>query len=142
MLNFKISTIILFTIAVSAWVIIFAWTHEHRRWRRRERKHRKKRLKAAAVYNTLKGDSRAPGQKLAYIRKIDVYAFEEMVLDAFERKGYHIVRNERYSGDGGIDGVVMKDGKMYLIQCKRYRKYINPAHLADFIEICEKMGVG
>ena len=58
--------------------------------------------------------------KMAYLRKINPYVFEELVLDGFRSKGYGVKRNRRYSGDGGIDGRVYLDGKEYLVQCKRY----------------------
>jgi len=40
---------------------------------------------------------------IAYLRKIDPYVFEELLLEALLSKGFKITRNKRYSGDGGID---------------------------------------
>lgn len=36
---------------------------------------------------------------IAYLRKIDPYVFEELLLSAFENKGYKIKRNASYSAD-------------------------------------------
>lgn len=72
------------------------------------------------------------GQRLNYLRKINPYVFEELLLTAFERRGYRIKRNRQYSGDGGLDGQVWIDGQRYLIQAKRYGRTITPAHVADF----------
>ncbi|RLM06407.1 restriction endonuclease [Gibbsiella quercinecans] len=95
------------------------------------RRHRRYRTKAERVIQRLpqlSGDA----QRLAYLRKINPYVFEELLLLAFERQGYPIVRNASYSGDGGLDGQVFIDGQRYLIQAKRYGKTITPAHIQQF----------
>lgn len=74
------------------------------------------------------------GAKLNYLRKVNPFVFEEIVLTAFSKNGYTIFRNKRYTGDGGIDGKVMINGKLYLIQAKRYSTSINPKHVIDFNE--------
>lgn len=55
------------------------------------------------------------GQKIAYLRKIDPFVFEELLLEGFERRGFEVIRNRRYTGDGGIDGRVKIDGQTRLI---------------------------
>ena len=73
------------------------------------------------------------GQKINYIRKIDPFVFEELVLNAFESKGYKIKRNKRYTGDGGIDGIIYsKSNRVVILQVKRYSSYIKLQHLKDF----------
>lgn len=72
------------------------------------------------------------GQQLSYLRKINPYVFEELLLTAFERQGYRIKRNKRYSGDGGLDGQVWRDKQRYLIQAKRYSGVICPSHIVAF----------
>jgi restriction system protein len=71
-------------------------------------------------------------QMIAYLRKIDPYVFEELLLEALFKKGFEITRNKRYSGDGGIDGKAHFNGQLYYIQAKRYQKYIALKHLDDF----------
>lgn len=78
------------------------------------------------------------GQKINYLRKINPFVFEELLLDAFLQKGYTIKRNKRYTNDGGIDGIVFKDDIKYLIQAKRYKSYVNNADLISFIELTKK----
>jgi restriction system protein len=73
-----------------------------------------------------------------YLRKIDHFVFEEMLLTCFKEKGYKIKRNKAYTGDGGIDGTVWINRKKHLIQAKRYSNYISLQHMKDFINVCEK----
>lgn len=41
--------------------------------------------------------------------------------------------SKRYTGDGGIDGIViLKDKKRYAIQAKRYTNHINSSHVDHF----------
>lgn len=72
--------------------------------------------------------------------KTHPFVFEEMILTAFKQAGFKIRRNKRYTGDGGIDGIVYMDGKKHLIQAKRYRNHINAAHVTEFAEICRSKG--
>ena len=73
-------------------------------------------------------------RRIAYLRKLDPLVFEEMVLDAFQQKGWLVERNTRYSGDGGIDGRIFRDGDWCGIQCKRYKNAIQTAHVQKFAE--------
>lgn len=77
---------------------------------------------------------------LAYLRKIDPFVFEELLLTCFERQGYTIRRNERYTGDGGLDGRVWLHGEVYLVQAKRYKDSINPAHVKEFGRVIQSRG--
>lgn len=95
------------------------------------RRHRRYRATAARVLQRLPqlgGD----GQRLMYLRKINPYVFEELLLLAFERQGYAVIRNSSYSGDGGLDGQVIIGDKKYLIQAKRYGRTITPSHIKSF----------
>jgi|SRR5690554_1054903 len=76
------------------------------------------------------------GAKINYLKKIDPFVFEELILSAFEKKGYRIKRNKRYTGDGGIDGIVYDQNKRsFLIQCKRYKDHIKKQDLIEFKEL-------
>ncbi len=73
------------------------------------------------------------GAKINYLRKIDPYIFEELILCAFQKKGFRIKRNKKYSGDGGIDGIIYDENNLvYLIQCNRYNSYISKQDILDF----------
>lgn len=76
---------------------------------------------------------------LAYVRYVDPYVVEEVILSAFEDKGYFVKRGLSYSGDGGIDGVVYKDFKPYYIQSKRYNGYVSAEHVREFAALMQKM---
>jgi len=77
-------------------------------------------------------------QKIAYLRKIDPFTFEELVLEGFERRGFTVIRNTRYTGDGGIDGRVYVNEQLCLIQAKRYTGYIATGHVRAFRELLEQ----
>ena len=95
---------------------------------RRHRRYQATAMRVLARLPLLGGD----GQRLAYLRKINPYVFEELLLLAFERQGYAVIRNTAYSGDGGLDGQVIIEGKTYLIQAKRYGRTITPSHITSF----------
>lgn len=102
------------------------------------RKRRSHYLKIIISYFALRKINRIESfpKKYYYLRSIDPYVFEEMVLSALSRKGHKIIRNKRYSGDGGIDGKAVIDGQLTYIQSKRYRSHINPSHVQDFNKLC------
>lgn len=81
---------------------------------------------------------RDPNKQITYLRKIDHFLFEEVVLSALSSMRFKIKRNAAYTGDGGIDGQVKIKGKWYLIQSKRYSNYIDKTHVEEFIEVCRK----
>ncbi|EDK1561937.1 restriction endonuclease [Enterobacter hormaechei] len=80
-----------------------------------------------------------PAQKIAYLRKVNPYAFEELILTLLQRKGFVIARNERYSGDGGIDGRFEHENRLWLIQAKRYSGRIRGEHVKAFADVLNGM---
>ncbi len=80
--------------------------------------------------------SQPPALIYARLRAMDALAFEELLLESFERRGHRVVRNRRYTGDGGIDGQVVIDGRVWLIQAKRYVAAIRPEHVRAFASFC------
>ena len=127
---FKIITenkLILTALICAAWIISLMFPKRNR--------HKRKIKTADFVMNRIDGFS--PPQKIAYLRKIDPYSFEELILTCLEKKGFPIKRNERYTGDGGIDGKFFHNGELYLIQAKRYQKEIRYDHLSEFSKLLE-----
>lgn len=109
---------------------------------RRNIKHIKNKKTAKKLYkriNEIKNKDK--GWLFSYLRKIDPFVFEELILYTFKVKGYKIIRNKRYTGDGGIDGKVIINNKLYFIQAKRYSNYINPRHVENFAKICTENNV-
>lgn len=125
-------------LAVLLAVIIFLlW--RFRRQSASEQRHRRYRATAERVYTRLRQLS-GDGQRMSYLRRINPYVFEELLLLAFERQGYAVQRNASYSGDGGLDGRVHINGECWLIQAKRYSRAITPAHVQDFDTLLTRMG--
>ncbi|PSB30102.1 restriction endonuclease [Chlorogloea sp. CCALA 695] len=77
-------------------------------------------------------------EALGILRKMNPYAFEELLLTCCHERDWQIERNFKYTGDGGLDGRVTIAGRLYLIQAKRYRGYINPKHIRDFHRVIER----
>lgn len=69
---------------------------------------------------------------LGTLRKIDPFVLEELVLTCCHDRGWKIIRNRRYTGDGGFDGKVIVGKQLFLVQVKRYRDHINPQHVREF----------
>lgn len=129
-------TIVLFCLAFII-IAAFAWRASRvplrHRWRRRQ---------ARVMCDAFCGRDRSQPPALIYarLRAMDALAFEELLLESFERRGHRVVRNSRYTGDGGIDGQVVIDGRIWLIQAKRYAGAIRPAHVQAFASLCAARG--
>lgn len=80
-------------------------------------------------------------QQFGFIRTVNPYIFEEMVLTSFQRAGCKVKRSTRYSGDGGKDGEVKVAGRWHYVQSKRYQSHIKVQHVAAFRALCEKRKV-
>lgn len=48
-------------------------------------------------------------------------SFEELAGEVFRRQGYRVVENDSTGPDGGVDLVISKEDKHYLVQCKQWR---------------------
>lgn len=113
-------------VVLSGFLVFSVW------WGRK--KHWVYRLEAARHLSRLKGEP--PEHQMTLLRQVNPFVFEEIILTAIKRRGCKIVRNKRYTGDGGVDGRCYLNGKEYLIQAKCYSTHINPAHVKDFARIC------
>lgn len=87
--------------------------------------------KVISKVNSFTGDYKNQ-QILSYLRKIDPYVFEELILSSLALKGFEIIRNASYSGDGGLDGMFLSNEKIFLVQAKRYSNTVNSTHINDF----------
>ena len=75
------------------------------------------------------------GRCFSYLRQVDPLVFEEVVLSALEDAGAFVLRNRRYTGDGGVDGVVwMATHGWIAVQVKRYSGHIDLQHVFDFLQ--------
>lgn len=99
---------------------------------RKWNKHKKNIRRAAEIIKKIKSFEHS-GQKINYLRKIDPFVFEELLLTLFKNNGYKIKRNKRYTGDGGIDGIIYDSrNNKILIQAKRYSGYVNLKDIYEF----------
>lgn len=104
-------------------------------WLLFQRKSQRSRIKKALKIISLirqKEFKEHPERLFAYIRKIDPFVFEELLLLSFKARGIKIQHNKRYTGDGGIDGIIFLENKRYAIQAKRYTQHINASHSNHF----------
>ncbi|MCT7910706.1 restriction endonuclease [Arcobacter lacus] len=94
--------------------------------------------KKSAVKVLKKLENLNEAQIFTYLRKIDPFTLEELILTVLEkREDIKIERNKKYTGDGGVDGrfYILENNKKPLkciIQAKRYSSLINPKHLKEF----------
>ena len=109
----------------------------------RKKSHRTRITKANRVLNRLKQSNfkAQPGRVFAYIRQLDPFVFEELLLMAFKSRGLRVIHNTRYTGDGGIDGiVVLPNRQRFAVQAKRYQNHINAKHIHDFASDLKRHG--
>lgn len=109
---------------------------------RRSVRHRRHKLKQQSARRVLERIKTLPGfpQKISYLRKIDPFVFEELLLHAFADAGFKITRNAKYTGDGGIDGRFCVDGRNFLIQAKRYSSWVSTAHIQQLDMLAKREG--
>lgn len=104
---------------------------------RPESRHRRYVKKSMSVIKTVNSIV-SPPKKITYLRKINPYVFEELILSCLDAQGNKIFRNTKYSRDGGIDGVVIIESCKYLIQAKRYNGYVSKRDIENFDRLCRK----
>lgn len=105
-------------------------------------RHRWRRRQARTMCVALRGPDRSqpPARIYARLRAMDALAFEDLLLESFAMRGHKVVRNRRYTGDGGLDGRVTIGGQTWLIQAKRYASAIRPEHVEAFAILCRRHG--
>lgn len=126
---------IILVIAIFLCVVCAAWFRDkssngRHAWRRKSAE------KALAKINSFTGEH-SQQQTFAYLRQTDPFVFEEMLLSAFQKYGFKIIRNRRYTGDGGIDGQIIINGRRIPLQAKRYTGHIQLRHVQDFARIID-----
>jgi Predicted endonuclease distantly related to archaeal Holliday junction resolvase and Mrr-like restriction enzymes len=77
-----------------------------------------------SFFNSLQKRKLLDKQKdLDSIKSLSWKEFEELVAEAYRRKGYSVVENYGIGPDGGVDLVLKKEGNLFLVQCKQWRSY-------------------
>lgn len=107
-------------------------------------RHRHYQRRAARELDRIRQSSQRNNPRWVFgqLRHLNPYVFEELLLHCFERAGHRVIRNTRYSGDGGIDGRVVVNGALYLIQAKRYREFIASDSLTEFAATVTRHAAG
>lgn len=83
----------------------------------------------------------AGARVFGYLRKVHPMVFEELILTAIQNGGRFVLRNRRYTGDGGVDGRFYEPGLGWvLVQCKRYKSHISHVDLREFSAVVEGEG--
>jgi restriction system protein len=102
--------------------------HRHRKWKK-EATHFLKVCRKHPV-------SRTRLQLL--LQEMSPYTFEYLIIEAFQAKGFDTRKIMRASGDGGIDGMVMQDGRWHLVQAKRYNAIVSITLVQGFATVCSE----
>ena len=77
---------------------------------------------AISAFNAWRKGQLLDGQKgLETIRSISWQEFEELIGEAYRRKGYSVTETGGGGADGGVDLVLRKDGDKLLVQCKHWK---------------------
>lgn len=58
---------------------------------------------------------------ISTIRNLGWKQFEELVAEAYRRKGFRVTENDKAGPDGGVDVYLKKNGQLHLVQCKQWR---------------------
>lgn len=64
---------------------------------------------------------RARGGKVEYLKSLSWRDFEHVCAGYFSKKGYQVELKGLGGADGGMDLVVRRRGKKYLVQCKHWK---------------------
>ncbi|MGI9296069.1 MAG: restriction endonuclease [Pseudomonadales bacterium] len=126
-MKLSIAAVVIILLALLVQVFRRAWSRRIP-WRIRSARRALKTLRA------IRGDY-ANQQRFAYLRKLDPFVFEELVLLCFSERGLRVKRSP-YTRDGGIDGTVwLNDQRPVLVQSKRYARHIQAHHVREFAQL-------
>lgn len=79
-------------------------------------------ISAISVYNAFRKGSLLERQTgIGALRKISWLEFEELVGEAYRRKGYVVTETGKGGADGGIDLILRRGGEKLLVQCKHWK---------------------
>lgn len=70
-------------------------------------------------------------QRFKYIREMDFFLFEEVLITCFEERGYKVIRT-KMTRDNGSDGYVFLNDELVAIQAKRYSGPIAKKDILSF----------
>lgn len=133
-LDGRVLLVLLLTLLFGLLLFLYFALDKRIRWRQRSN------IRTAARVQAKVQNLPAPAA-ISYLRKIDPFVFEELILTAFEQRGNRVIRNTRYTGDGGVDGRIIENGQVVLIQAKRYKSYVSKRHIESFMLLIREVRV-
>jgi restriction system protein len=114
--------------------IIGIFLHKAFLKRKQKSSHLWRQKSAEKIHNSIKS-IKHNGQIISYLRKVEPFVFEELLLIAVaQNPKCKVIKNDRYTGDGGIDGKFILNNRLYIIQAKRYKSHIDSKDILDFIK--------
>lgn len=76
----------------------------------------------ASLFNSIRKSRQLERQNsIDSIRTLSWKQFEELVAEAYRRKGFGVLENATMGSDGGIDLRLERNGTRLLVQCKQWR---------------------
>ena len=79
-------------------------------------------ISAVSGLRSLRGSSLLDSQtSLASLRDLPWKRFEDVLAEAYRRRGYQVVETLGGGADGGVDLRLRKDGQVIVVQCKRWK---------------------
>lgn len=76
-------------------------------------------------------------QRFRFVREVDCYLFEDVLMSCFEERGYSVTRT-KLSWDEGSDGYVTINKVYMAVQAKRYTGRISKQHVKDLYLLVQK----
>jgi len=75
----------------------------------------------SAIVRWKRGERLESQMSIESIRGLSWEAFEGLVAEAYQRKGFAVEQSLNGGADGGVDLVLRKNGQTTLVQCKQWR---------------------
>lgn len=80
---------------------------------------------------------------LGALRKMNAYAFEELLAICLAERGLDGYCSPSYSHDGGVDGLAFYEGRVVVVQAKRWRRHISARDVRALSKVAERVaGIG
>lgn len=123
-------------------LLIFVLPRQKRKRRRNKKRHQRKSQKRSDIDRSkswLKSFREQKAmysdrQRFAFVRRVDHFLWEDILMTCFEERGYPVVRTPK-TRDGGSDGFVTIAGEVVMIQAKRYSGSISKEHIKEFVAL-------
>ena len=79
-------------------------------------------ISALSAFRSLRGRVLLDSQtSLDSLRSLPWKRFEDVLAEAYRRRGYQVVETLGCGADGGVDLRLRKDGQLIVVQCKRWK---------------------